>query len=1306
MFYSYKNCKIDLNGIPYYADSVSLSTKSDVEPAYNIENKFNVGYAANNGIQGVFNISYLLTGQDSLINYFSLDDVPIEINFGGMYSRNAYLQSYSFDLEPDKPLYVNAQLVFFDSLSGDFAPTQRVVEDIPCLNSAEVSVVNFPGSDTLGSNYIRKLSYRYDVDVQPRYDIGDILPNRIVFGERNVSCDIISENTDPFLLTSGNSAFFRIVLRHPYENTIYQNIDIRGLATQKNYALDNGSVLSNAIHIQQNNLENFNSFAQQNIPKPVIYFFNPTSGYYGTSVTISGNNFNYVNFVHTFDGVQANFTKINNNQINFNIPEDTLSGPIILYTSGGNVTSKDTFYVGGLPISIFSLINGTGLPNTPINISGENFYEISRVIFGSGQNSSFKVINNNLIEAYVPQNTSLGKIKVVSDIFKLSGESINTFVPAPTIKGFTPISGFTGDYVTVSGYGLEGIYNITVNNLTSPSFSISNNTGITFRVPSGNSYGYVKLFAASGLSTLSTDRFYPYAKITGIVPNSGRTGEYVLISGVNFLPELLYNFGNDRYAISFNGGVTGYFSLINNNRILSGLVPYGATSGKLSIFSQDLNEYPSSFSFVVRNQPPTINIISPLSGKRGDDVSLFGSNLTNIQSIILTGTNTGTNISSFGGSITQNYINFSIPNNISGQYYDVIVNTIEGSATGHEIRVLEIPVVSGFTPISGGAGSIITLTGKNIYPNLSEIWIDGSGQKIGIISGSQNYNNNSIQFVLPSSLTSGNKKIIIYNTVNSGSGSVSFSYIPLPIISGFRPISGEWGASIVLSGRNLNLVNNISISNTIINNYSIVSNTGIYFTLPINTNTDYITLYNSVGSTISQNKILVVPPLIVISGFTPNEGYYGSGIRMSGNYFNTIKEIHFSGMTGGYVQANNFTGVNQTGLYLVCPSNVVSGYIRLVNERGYTYTNSFFNIIQSPIINSVSNYTGVFKDSIYLSGVYLSGGVVYFSAPENALTEADNISVIGDTGIYFSVPHEIISDRIIVKGRNSVLVSDSGIFYVLPTITGISGNQSYASGGYITISGINAYEYQTFLGISGNNSGFYNIANANEFSGIYKTGYSILNIRLNSNFAGTGKLFIGSENDSNLLNNISGSITHGLKNNTLFNQNVTISQSTPILTGFSPTGAGDNRIISLYGDNLFSTNNVYFSINNIIGTGTIVSRNDNQVLLYPPTMYSGTGNIILSSLFGSYTTGAFKLLPRLYISGYTPSQGHTGDYIRISGSGLLSVTGVNFGGVNANFVRIGELSTNIISGIVPDGFDCCGGTVQICVVNEGESYCL
>jgi Zn-dependent metalloprotease len=82
--------------------------------------------------------------------------------------------------------------------------------------------------------------------------------------------------------------------------------------------------------------------------KPEITSFTPKSGDEGTSVTITGKEFDGISFVG-FNGIYVSpseFTPISNTEINvLHVPQGATSGPISLIAGLDTIKSKDTFYI-------------------------------------------------------------------------------------------------------------------------------------------------------------------------------------------------------------------------------------------------------------------------------------------------------------------------------------------------------------------------------------------------------------------------------------------------------------------------------------------------------------------------------------------------------------------------------------------------------------------------------------------------------------------------------------------------------------------------------------------------------------------------------------------------------------------------------------------------------------------------------------------------------------------------------------------------------------------------------------------------
>src|SRR5690606_35798792 len=107
-----------------------------------------------------------------------------------------------------------------------------------------------------------------------------------------------------------------------------------------------------------------------------------------------------------------------------------------------------------------------------------------------------------------------------------------------------------------------------------------------------------------------------------------------------------------------------------------------------------------------------------------------------------------------------------------------------------------------------------------------------------------------------------------------------------------------------------------------------------------------------------------------------------------------------------------------------------------------------------------------------------------------------------------------------------------------------------------------------------------------------KTGYSIFNIKLGGEFVGLGALFLLSSNDLSFTGAFEGTISHSLINDIILPSNKLISQPSPIITSFSPTGGNNITEILINGGHLLSTQQVKFTVGNITGSALITGITD------------------------------------------------------------------------------------------------------------------
>ena len=228
------------------------------------------------------------------------------------------------------------------------------------------------------------------------------------------------------------------------------------------------------------------------VVKPTITGFSPAFGPPGTSVTLSGANFNVGTPTVRFNGVAtATPTGIGFGQLIVQVPSATSTGPISITTSDGSYTNSSLFF---LPAAITSFSPTNTGPGTRVLITGQNFTGAMDVTFGGILASDFTVSNNTLLSATVPANVLTGPISVITPAGAAS--SIASFYGAPRITSFTPTHGLPGTNVTISGVNFLGGA-VQFNGLAATVLSL-NNTQLVAKVPSGAQTGPITVLAPAG----------------------------------------------------------------------------------------------------------------------------------------------------------------------------------------------------------------------------------------------------------------------------------------------------------------------------------------------------------------------------------------------------------------------------------------------------------------------------------------------------------------------------------------------------------------------------------------------------------------------------------------------------------------------------------------------------------------------------------------------------------------------------------------------------------------------------------------
>jgi len=249
-------------------------------------------------------------------------------------------------------------------------------------------------------------------------------------------------------------------------------------------------------------------FPSQQLPE--ITTLSPLSAMAGTPIIIKGNHLKNVDNVRFGASSAAGFDASANTDtaIHVIVPDSLPIGPLYVqvYLPDGKGYSAIQFTVLKTPPvpKIDSVSPTTAFPGDEVTISGTNFAQVISVKFG-GVVASFAhtLDTNGKITAVVPLNASGGnQFITVSNTNGVDSIAFDVNF-APVIKGISPALGKTGDTITISGVRFTNITSVKLS-AVDVTYTVVNDSTITFIVPSGGQTGPVTVTNSLGTATSST----------------------------------------------------------------------------------------------------------------------------------------------------------------------------------------------------------------------------------------------------------------------------------------------------------------------------------------------------------------------------------------------------------------------------------------------------------------------------------------------------------------------------------------------------------------------------------------------------------------------------------------------------------------------------------------------------------------------------------------------------------------------------------------------------------------------------------
>jgi hypothetical protein len=253
------------------------------------------------------------------------------------------------------------------------------------------------------------------------------------------------------------------------------------------------------------------------------------------------------------------------------------------------------------------------------------------------------------------------------------------------------------------------------------------------------------------------------------------------------------------------------------------------------------------------------------------------------------------------------------------------------------------PTISSFTPTSGPAGCVVTITGTNFdNPAVDDVDFNGvNAASFSVVSATQ------IRAEAPAAVSTG--KITV---TSSGPGGGTFTSTAdftvaspgtcAPTITSFTPTCGAAGTSVAITGTNLfntaTTAGTVQFNGKTATSTVATSTTQISAVVPSSATTGKITVATKVATATSTTDF-TVGSCVTITSFTPTSGPVGTVVTITGTGFTGATAVSFNN-----VNATTFTVISSTQIKATVPTGATTGKIKVTTPSGSATSTADFTV--------------------------------------------------------------------------------------------------------------------------------------------------------------------------------------------------------------------------------------------------------------------------------------------------------------------------------------------------------------------------
>jgi len=530
-------------------------------------------------------------------------------------------------------------------------------------------------------------------------------------------------------------------------------------------------------------------------------------------------------------------------------------------------------------------------------------------------------------------------------------------------------------------------------------------------------------------------------------------------------------------------------------------------------------------------------------------------------------------------------------------------------------QVKPSPTITSFSPKTGKANIVDTIKGTNLSYTTNVSFGDTIATSFTVL-------NDSEVVAVVGTGASGSVKV----TTLSGSDSLKgFTYVAaVPTVTSFSPTTGSAGTYIDILGSGFLGVTQVSFGGVPAQSFYTFSD-GEMYAFVGNGATGSVSVSTLGGTASLKGFIYTAPP--VITSFAPDSASTGTTVTIKGSGFTSVNSVYF-----GNSSASSYTVVNDSTITAVVGIGS-SGSISINTNLTYAYSVGLFTYLAP--VPTISSFTPTAAGSNGMVSIYGTG-----------FTATTSVSFGGVAAIGFNVNSDTYLTAYVGAGASgNVSVTTTGGVATLsgfsylnsPVVTSFSPT-SAATGTTVTIKG-SYFTNATNVSFGGTNASNFTVVNDSTITATVATGTS-----------GNVTVYIASGYG------ILGGFTY--------------IAPIPVITSFSPTSAGTNGYVNIYGSGFTGATSVTFGG---VPASNFFVVNSTTIEAFVGT--GATGSVSVTTSGGTATLAGFTYLQSPIIKSFSPDSAATGTIVTIKGSYFTNATGVYFGGTYASNYTVVNDST-------------------------------